>query len=314
MTEVDWDDLSKKERRKLVEKALKRHDVDTLVSLTAHNLMLYGRGGSDTSPHTLRGYRTGVRYFLAYAFARGWERLTEHDTDLTVGYLRDLRRQGLAPGTVNARRSAAKALYRALRWAGVTTADPVADTPRAQEVTERWEKREAYTREDLAALLAVADPWEELFLLLGAHAGLRISELIGLTWDRVDLASRTMTVTGKGRKTASIHLSAALHQALLRVPEEARHGHVLPWRNPKTLRLVLRSLCLQAGVDYSRRQVHGLRHACATLLLEDTRDLYLVARHLRHSSTSTTEVYSKVSSQRIASALEGWTGEARVTN
>lgn len=313
---TDWDDLSKKDRRKLVEKALKKRDVDTLVSLTLHNLMLYGRGGSDTSPHTLRSYRAGVRFYLAYVLARDWGRLLDHDTDLTVGYMRDLRKQGLTPGTVNARRSAVKALYRALRWAGVTTADPIADTPRAQETVERWDKREAYSREDIAALLAVGDPWEQLFVLLGAHAGLRMSELVSLTWDRVNLDTRVMVVTGKGRKTASIHLSAALHEALSRVPVEERTHHVLPWRNPKSVRLLLRSLCLMAGVSYERRQVHGLRHSCATLLLEDTRDLYVVARHMRHSSTSTTEVYAKTSSQRIANALEGWTGGVveRVTN
>ena len=117
---MEWDTLSKKERRKLTEKAIKRRDADTLIDLTLHNLQLYGRGGSHTSPHTLRGYRTGLRFFLAYAFAKGAGALLEADTDLTVGYLRSLERQGLTPGTINSRRSSARALFRALRWAAST--------------------------------------------------------------------------------------------------------------------------------------------------------------------------------------------------
>lgn len=132
----------------------------------------------------------------------------------------------------------------------------------------------------------------------------------------VNLEARTMTVTGKGRKMATIHLSAGLFAALSRVAPGERTGPVIPWRNAKTVRLVLRSLCLMVGVSYEKRQVHGLRHSCATLLLEDTKDLYLVARHMRHSSVSTTEVYAKVRSERLIEALRTWGEPApeRVTN
>ncbi|WP_353543254.1 tyrosine-type recombinase/integrase [Deinococcus xinjiangensis] len=308
--DTDWESLSKKERAEMVKKALKKGDAETLVSLTSHNLVLYGRGGAATSPHTIRSYRAGVRQFLRYAFAKGWKRLLEYDTDLTIGYIRGLQKAGVTPGTINNRRSAAKAFYRALRWAGLITADPFADTPRAQEQVEKWEKREAYSKEDLAKLMAVADPDERLFLLLGSHAGLRISEMISVTWARVDMQARTMKITGKGNKTALVHMSSALHEALESTPAEMRQEYLLPWRNPKTLRLVLRSLCVHAGVKYAKRQVHGLRHSCATNLLADTGDLYVVARHLRHSSVSTTETYAKVNPERLTSALRKWADEA----
>ncbi|WP_058980119.1 tyrosine-type recombinase/integrase [Deinococcus grandis] len=304
--DVQWDTLTRPERKATVREALRTRDVDTLWSVTEYNLRLYGRGGSHTSEHTLRAYRTGVWRFLQYAFPLGWQRMTEHDTDLTVGYLRALERTGLTPGTINARRSAARALYRALRWAGVLQADPFADTPRVADPTDPWARREAYTREDIAALMAVADPDEQLMLLLGAHGALRMSEMIGLTWDRVDLDKKRMTVTGKGRKTARVHLSGPLHAALSAVPENARTGHVLPWRNPKSVRMLLRALCTLAGVTYERRQVHGLRHAAATMLLEQTGDIYVVSRHLRHSTIGTTEIYAKMRPERLTEALDTW--------
>lgn len=303
---IDWDTLTKSKREKMVRKFLKAGDVDALIDLTMHNLLAFGRGGAHTSPHTMRGYTTGVRAYLAYALPLGWKRLTEHDTDLTIGYIRALERQGLQPGTINSRRSAARALYRALRWGGVLEADPFADTPRVQDHEDKWTKREAYSREDLHALLALADADETRFLLLGAHAALRMSELIGLRWQHVDLQKRVMTVTGKGRKRATVHLTAPLMESLLQVPEEEREGAVLAWQNQKTVRLVLRSLCSRAGVQYAKRHVHGLRHSAATLLLEQCGDIFVVARHMRHSSISTTEVYAKLSSTKLTDALAGW--------
>ncbi|MCD0160270.1 tyrosine-type recombinase/integrase [Deinococcus sp. 6YEL10] len=301
-----WDTLPREKREKVVRQALKRRDVDTLVELTMHNLLAYGRGGAHTSVHTMRAYRTGVRAYLAYALPLGWKRLTEHDTDLTIGYIRTLERQGVKPGTINARRSAARALYRALRWAGVLHADPFSDTPRAQDREDRWVKREAYSRADVDALLALADPDETRFLLLGAHGALRMAELISLEWKDVNFEKRTMTVTGKGRKTATVHLSSPLVTALEQVPAPERVGTVLPWQNPKTIRLVLRALCHRAGVQYTKRQVHGLRHAAATMLLDQCGDIYVVARHLRHSSVGTTETYAKLNNRRLTDALATW--------
>ena len=301
-----WDTLSREKREKVARKALKRGDIEVLVTLTLHNLVAYGRGGAHTSAHTMRGYATGVRQFLAYALPLGWERVTAYDTDLTIGYIRALERAGVKPGTINSRRSAARALYRALRWAGVLLADPFADTPRAQDREDRWTKREAYTREDVDALLAVADPDETRLILLGAHGALRMSELTTLTWDRVNLERRTMVITGKGRKTETVHLSGPLTAALQDVPEEHRSGRVLAWQNPKTVRLVLRALCHRTGVVYTKRQVHGLRHAAATMLLDQTGDIVVVARHMRHSSVSTTETYAKLNSKKLTDALATW--------
>ncbi|OWL98967.1 hypothetical protein CBQ26_00475 [Deinococcus indicus] len=304
--DIEWDSLDKAARRRLVLQALEDGDIDVLWSATHHNLLLYGRGGSHTSQHTVRGYRTGVAAFLAFALPLGWQRMTDHDTDLTIGYLRALERTGLTPGTINARRSAARALYRALRWAGVLLADPFADTPRVADREDRWAKREAYSREDIAALLAVATPEEQRMILLGSHAALRMSEMTSLTWDAVDLAKKVMVVTGKGRKTARVHLSGPLHAALSAVPAGEREGHVLPWQDPKTIRVLLRALCSLAGVQYARRQVHGLRHAAATMLLAQTGDIYVVSRHLRHSSISSTEIYAKLSSTKLSDALDAW--------
>ena len=304
--DLDWETLGREKREKIARRALKEHDVDALVGLTLHNLLAYGRGGAHTSPHTMRGYTTGVRQFLAYALPLGWRRMLDTDTDLTIGYIRHLEREGVKAGTINSRRSAARALYRALRWARVISFDPFSDTPRAQDHEDRWAKREAYSREDIDKLLSIASPDERRMILLGAHGALRMSELTSLTWEQVDLERRVMTITGKGRKTALVNLSGPLTDALAQVPKERRQGRVLPWHNPKSIRFLLRGLCHDAGVDYTKRQVHGLRHAAATMLLDQCGDIVVVARHLRHSSVSTTEAYSKLNPKKVVAALAGF--------
>ncbi|MGY2892739.1 tyrosine-type recombinase/integrase [Deinococcus sp. UYEF24] len=298
-----WDTITRDRREKITRKALKAGDVETLVSLTDHNLLMFGKGGAHTSPHTRRSYATGIRLYLAYALPLGWKRLTEYDTDLTVGYLRLLEREGLKPGTINSRRSAARALYRALRWAGVLQADPFGDTPRAQDNEDRWAKREAYSKEEIERLLAVAGPGERLLILLGAHGALRMSEMVALAWTDIDLEQRTMRIFGKGRKLALVHLSGLLHEALSSVSVELRAGLVLPWRNQKSVRVCLRHLCLMAEAKYEKREVHGLRHSAATMLLAETNDIFVVARHMRHSSIATTEIYAKSDPKRLVGAL-----------
>jgi integrase/recombinase XerC len=299
----NWDTVTRDRREKIARKALKSHDVETLLSLTDHNLMMFGKGGAHTSPHTRRAYATGVRVYLDYALPLGWKRLTEYDTDLTIGYLRQLERAGVKPGTINSRRSAARALYRALRWAGVLQADPFGDTPRAQDNEDKWAKREAYSKEEVDRLLAVAGPGERLLILLGAHGALRMAEMVKLDWTDIDLEQRKMSIFGKGRKLALVHLSGLLHAALSGVPAERRSGLVLEWRNPKSVRVCLRHLCLMAEVKYEKREVHGLRHACATMLLAETNDIFVVARHMRHSSIATTEIYAKSNPARLIGAL-----------
>lgn len=301
---LSWETYSRATRKQVVLDALQSGNVDVLVSLTHHNLLMFGKGGNATSEHTIRAYRTGVRQFLAYALPLGWERMTEHDTDLTVGYLRSLERQGLQPGTVNSRRTAARALYRALRWAGVLLADPFADTPRAQDPVPKWDRRDAYSREDVERLLAAADPDLRVALLLAAHGALRISEVVGLKWEHVNLQEGSMRITGKGRKTAGVYLTPTLKAAL--AAEVPADEYVCAYRSPKTLRGHLIALCKRLGIRYERRQFHGLRHAAATMLLADTGDLFTVARHLRHSSVSSTEIYAKHNADKLTEALHNW--------
>jgi integrase/recombinase XerC len=203
------------------------------------------------------------------------------------------------------RLAAAKALYRALRWAGATNAAPFADAKAMKETTAPWDKRQPYSELEMTKLLTVAEGVDTLMLLLGAHGGLRVSEMTSLRWRDVDLAGRELTVrTGKGRKTRRITLSTSLAQALVMAynPESER---VLPFRTQARAFQRLHRLCRKAGVG--NKGIHALRHYAGTRITKEHHgDLEPAARHLGHSSLETTRVYAKWSDEAIKRSVGEW--------
>lgn len=289
-------------------------DAPEVWALVRYHLLTWGRAGERTSEHTLRAYHAGVRTFLRFIEAEAGARrsrallIAKPPADLGVRYLRSLERAGLSPATVNHRRAAARALYRALRWANVTTADPFLDAPAARDPTDRADKRTPYTDDDITRLrLRIADEGGdaalEALVLLGAHGALRIAEAAALAWEDVDAAFQAIRVRGKGGKTAAVALTPPLRAALMRL-ETASRPRVLPYPSAASVRYHLRRLCARAGVPY--RGYHALRHYAGTRLYQQTGDLHITAAHLRHSSINTTTVYAHLGATAVRSRLSSW--------
>lgn len=283
-------------------------------ALVKHHLTTWGRAGERTSPHTLRAYHRGVTMFLRFIEAEARPRrsralmLTNPPADLGVRYLRHLERIGASPSTVNLRRAAARALYRALRWADLTIADPFLDARAAHDPTNRADKRTPYSDTEIAGLRARirdegGDPALEALVLLGAHAALRIAEAATLTWADVDVAFQAIRVRGKGGKAAAVALTRPLRNALLAL-ETPNRERVLPYPSAASMRYHLRRLCERAGVPY--RGYHSLRHYAGTRLYEQTGDLHITAAHLRHASINTTTVYAHLGANAVRSRIATW--------
>ena len=123
--------------------------------------------------------------------------------------------------TVRVYLAGANALYAALRWSGASEAMPFADVKVAVDKTPAWEKREAYGRTEVDWLERTSDGATHLVVLLGAHAGLRVSEMTALRWEHVDLGDGSLrVVAGKGGKTARVYLTPTLTKALESIPLE----------------------------------------------------------------------------------------------
>jgi integrase/recombinase XerC len=320
------------------EEALKRfatvaaaeRDPERLWRLTEAHLTLRGESGVATSRHTLRAYRRGVEelvtlwqdesllrpsrdagtLYVQRLRAGDRDPVTEQDTAGRRG--RRPKRGPLAPATVELRVAAARALYDALRWAGATDADPFRDV-RASRRTTRQEDvmgLKVYTEFELIELLGhTGDLEEHAIVLLGAHGGLRVSEMLALRWDEVDLSEHRLLVrAGKGGKDALVSLTPKLAATLRALEREAvleRRETVLRLRSQFGVYRRLRALCTRAEVRF--RGVHALRHAAGTRLYRQTGDLGQVQDHLRHATLDMARRYARSDRRALERSLRDWT-------
>ncbi len=322
---VQWASFPSDDLRRLAVAAAGARDAEGLWRLTDAYLTLHGTKGSAVSERTRDAYRRGLVDLI-----KDWqgESLLRPSRDAGVVWVRQLEakpvrdpRTGepkrdavsgslkvLSPATVQAKLAAARALYRALRWAGATTATPFENVKVTKDPVPAWEKRSAYTPEEIEALLEVAEGPDKVMVLLGAHAGLRIAEMTALRWPDLDWRSKELVVRqGKGGKTARVAMTRRLRETLRDCPHDAAdlNGFVLPFRTYRA-RERFQKLCLLAGVEYSGKEVHGLRHGAGTRTYLQFRDLGRVAQHLRQASVDTARRYAKMADRVVGEGIEEW--------
>ncbi|HKI58170.1 MAG TPA: tyrosine-type recombinase/integrase [Trueperaceae bacterium] len=326
--------------QKLDDAALRRHavraaserDVDALWELVEAHLTLRGASGITTSPHTMRAYRRGVADLVALwqgenllrpgrdAGSLYVQRLRAGDREPLTAHGPAPRQRGrrpkrgpLAPATVQLKVASARALYDALAWAGATEADPFRNVRMGRQTTkaEDVQSARAYTDFELIDMAAAArDQQERVILLLGSHAGLRVSEMLRLRWEDIDLRRRECLVQGgKGGKTAVVALTPKLAEALMtyRRARQAGGDHgdeVLALRSQYGVFNRLRRLCERASVEF--KGVHALRHSAGTRLYRQTGDLGQVQDHLRHATLDMARRYAKSDRRRLRKSLDGW--------
>jgi integrase len=310
-----WATLPDDERRRRAVAAAHAHDADTLCALADAWLTIHGKAGARVSAHTRAAYRRGVLLLLA---AWRGENLLHPRRDAGALWLRQMEEEGAKPATITVRLAAARTLYAALRWAGATEADPLRDAHAGRDTVAPWEKRKPYSERDVAALLAAAMVGDDrVLVLLGAHAGLRVSEMLALTWADVDLGRRELLVRhGKGDKPRTVTVSKTLAAALDDWRAEARRrattggqagqqrAFVLPVRSAFGVRRRLRLVCARAGVE--PRGIHSLRHSSGTRVMDETGSLEETARHLGHATVETSRVYAKWSNKRLQATVGEW--------
>ena len=199
---------------------------------------------------------------------------------------------------------------------GLTAVDPAAEV-RPPPAPKRLPK--AITVSEVEALLAAAGADETpravrdralLELLYGS--GARISEVVGLDVDELDVDSGMVRLLGKGSKERVVPVGSYAREALSAYLVRARPvlalagpGSPALFLNARGGRLsrqsawaVLRSAARRAGVT-AEVSPHTLRHSFATHLLEGGADVRVVQELLGHASVTTTQVYTLVTVDRL---------------
>ena len=151
----------------------------------------------------------------------------------------------------------------------------------------------------------IADEHNLVILLLGAHAGLRESEMLGLEWRDVDLHNATLYIRqGKGNKEGTVPMSRSLVEALEALTRGPADAHVLPCRSRFSIIKRVNRLARRAGVI--PRGVHALRHTCGTQLRLQGVDIADVADHLRQATLDTARGYAKALNPVVKGVVGRW--------
>jgi site-specific recombinase XerD len=275
----------------------------------------------NASPGTVVEYRRNAGDFLSSLAGRGIDWRTPNRAAVRT-YLADLADRGLAPGSVAGRIAAARSFYRHALRSGVVNANPLAGVraprrpsrlPRVLSVEEAEDlvtaPRRRVVRNELLARRDAA------MLELLYATGMRISELAGLTLDRVDVGRRRLRVIGKGRKERELLFGAPAAAALRGYLAGARpalagrganHGAVFLNASGGALsvrgaRLVVDRWVTAAGGPRATSP-HTLRHSFATHMLEGGADLRVVQELLGHANLQTTQVYTHLSDAALSAA------------
>ncbi len=220
-------------------------------------------------------------------------------------------------GSVNRVKTSLKAFFNWLAVSGHIPSNPAAairikhvQRPAPDTLTDIEKKRLLKTISNTRGKKAFRD--FAVFTLF-LNTGIRVSELVGLDIDDVNMPERRITIRVKGGHTATrflnIHARRALEPYLKvrrRMPVETRALFISNQECRLSVRQVQRSFdnwLAAAGIE-KNISIHGLRHTFATSLLERTGNLALVQQSLGHRHISTTTIYAHVPSEALQQAME----------
>lgn len=263
------------------------------------------------SKHTVRNYGSDLEQWGAY-FAPEGERppeIEQMDLPLLREWLAWLYDQGLTTTSVRRKVAAVRALFKFLLRENVLRKNAASrlrtpkdkqrlpdvmseeKTNRLIDAVETGELGESPSRERDLAMLE---------LLYGC--GIRVSELVGINLEDLDMEEGWLRVHGKGNKVRQVPIAGRALSALeryLAVRPAAREQQALLLNSRKErlgdrqVRRLVKIYAVLATGD-STVHPHSFRHAYATHLLSDGADLRAIQELLGHASLSTTQKYTQV--------------------
>jgi integrase/recombinase XerD len=271
------------------------------------------------SANSVEAYGRDLRRYVAHLEARGFRSWDAVGRTEIQTHLADLVRSGISARSQARALSAIRSLHALLfaeRLAPVNAADEI-DSPRPVRRLP-----ELLSREDVERLLAAPDVRtppglrDRAMLEVLYATGLRVSELVSLELNDLDLETRVLVARGKGGKERIVPVGAPAVEAVKAYVASER-DRLLKGRRSKDLFVTPRGgrmtrqgfakllgRCARAAGIRRRISPHKLRHSFATHLLEGGADLRAVQAMLGHADVSTTQIYTHVDSAHVRRLYE----------
>lgn len=267
------------------------------------------------SANTRQAYERDLRLFCKTLGFKNSDALVNVSREQITGYMTQLKEKGLAAATIARKLAAIKAFYRFMTAEGYMDANPA-------EVVEAGTKGiklpRVLSEDEVVRLLnqpdiTSAEGFRDRTMLEVLYAtGMRVSELINLTLERVDLNMKYIIAFGKGSKERIVPLGSVAVEFLQQYLEKVRPKLTHAGRNTNIVFLafggheltrqrfwqIIRAYGRKANINKALTP-HILRHSFATHLLDNGADLRSVQELLGHSDISTTQIYTHLTNKRL---------------
>ena len=267
--------------------------------------------------NTQLAYMRDLRLLMKSLQLKADEELLQVSRQQLIAYLVRLKQEGRAASTVARKLASIKAFYRFLtaeRYIRRNPAEVLEAASRGLHLPKVLSVQEVERLLDEPNLGTLDGYRDKTMLELLYATGMRVSELVNVPVKNVDMKMQYVIVMGKGSKERMLplgrtalhylehYLSVVRQQLLHGKPDTAAELFVTGWGGPMTRERfyeIIVAYGKSAGIS-KRVTPHMLRHSFATHLLNNGTDLRIVQELLGHANLSTTQIYTHVTTERIA--------------
>lgn len=264
--------------------------------------------------NTILSYERDLRKFIDFAKKAGLSDFNSVKRQQIITYLLRLQEEKMAPASVSRNLASIRSFFSYLSIENMLEEDPSSDLD-SPKLSKKLPK--VISVEEIDSLLKQPDEGDKFgirdraMLELLYASGLRVSELITLEIDDVNLDLGFLQCEGKGSKERIVPLGKIAIQYIQIYLEKSRpklirntsqkslfvnfHGRPMTrqgfWK-------IIKKYAKQSGID-AEITPHTLRHSFATHLLENGADLRSVQEMLGHADISTTQIYTQVTQGKL---------------
>jgi len=284
------------------------------VRVDLQRYITYLEAENNVSPYTIRNYLNDLKGFFSFLSESNVISLEMVEQSDMRRYLTQLQKRGIAKSSMARKLSAIRSLYRYLEREDLIAYNPVASTSSPKLTRQLPDFLSVEEIERLINTPDIATPQgqrDRAILEFLYDAGLRVSELVQLKIEQINLEGREVRVWGKGSKERVALIGKHAVEALrvylydgrnkLRGKKNTdalflnRYGGVISQRS---VQIMVDKYARQAGMKV-KVHPHMLRHTFATHLLDGGADLRVVQELLGHTSLSSTQIYTHVTQNQM---------------
>lgn len=269
------------------------------------------------SKNTLSSYAADLKRYTLFLKEREMEIPSALRSDI-IDFNEGLRNNGYSIPSICRYLSSVKALYKYLLIENILDNDPAGDI----HMPRKWERLpKALSISEVMDLLQTSFSGKTIFrdsamLELLYSSGLRVSELVKIKLGDIHFDAGFVRIMGKGDKERVVPVNVRALEKVKKYMEEERPVTLKKRQSPylfvtklgkpmsrQRFWQTLKAIGKQAGLEISP---HTIRHCFATHLLEGGADLRSVQKMLGHSDISTTQIYTKVTTDRIKKVYKAY--------